>query len=81
MILTVTQEEMRGTGTDHTAFRARLGWRVTWLGGRALTEDQAIIAMKIAMAARRRTPRMDELIREWAATFGLTATRARFLAS
>jgi primosomal protein N'' len=81
VILTVTPQAMHGTGTAHTASRALQGWRVTWLGGRLLSQDQAITAMKIAMAARRRTPTMNERVSEWAGTFGMTSTRARNLAS
>lgn len=80
MILTVTKNTMRGTGTAHTAHRSPKGWRVTWLAGRVLTGEEAVAAMKIAMAAPCTGPRMSKRLAEWAGTLGMPPATTLVLA-
>lgn len=79
MILTVKKTVMRGTGTAHTAHRSRglRGWRVTWLPGRPLTREQAVAAMKIAMAAPALRPGMWHRFAEWAEVLDMPPVLAR----
>jgi hypothetical protein len=85
MKITVTGDaRMHATATDHTASRAGANWTVTWLPGQALTQEQAVTALKIAATARRaRTadgPARARLA-GWAAELGLPGPRAARMAT
>jgi hypothetical protein len=79
----ITSKEMVSDLTKHTARATDSGWSVTWLPGRALTQNQAITALTIAEVVRTHCDDLADTasrwwlhVDQWAAELGISGPYA-----
>lgn len=76
MVLSITDTRITSSvpGCEHVTERGVDGWRVSWLLGRILERNQAVIAMVLAEVYALKPPADHKLWRfvpEWRAELGL----------